>query len=251
MVLNDEFKNKMIEINKEYNLGLDNYECECYSNCFYVLDELTNHQFEFEEIFDTYDFFSDVLYGKRPEIDIFDSDDAFKGFYRLSKRYSTTKNLTEQQRIYFCFALYQALCIMQVDSQNSDKMTWNMDVFEKGVSAIISEYEFSAKEFPNKFIIKKYSDYSKSDYGYCIENPIEVVSVRTEYQYLEGIQTENNKKITYNRIGSASRTDGIIVDCFDIYTKGLLKNKKIATLYISGYGFENTSHTPKGFKFIM
>ena len=44
--------------------------------------------------------------------------------------------------------------------------------------------------------------------------------------------------------------DYIFVDVYEIYAKGLLKNKKIATLYLTGEGTYNSISTPKGFRFI-
>ena len=91
----------MKQLRTEYNLELSDYECECYSNMFHVLNDVVDNQYTFEQLFDTYDFFTDVLDGKRPNVDLFTHEDAFKGFYRLSKRYSMTKHLKEDERLYF------------------------------------------------------------------------------------------------------------------------------------------------------
>lgn len=248
-ILNKEYANKMKQLRTEYNLELSDYECECYSNMFHVLNDVVENQYTFEQLFDTYDFFTDVLDGKRPNVDLFTHEDAFKGFYRLSKRYSTTKNLNEEERLRFCFVIYWASCIMTIDEETQEP-TWNMRCFEKGTKTIIEEYEFETEQFPDKFIVKSYSDPSKEDYGYTLENPIELTSVSVQYQYLNGIETNDGKKITYERIGSFQGEDDIFIDGYEIYVKGLLKKKKIATLYLTGEGSYNSISTPKGFRFI-
>ena len=54
----------------------------------------------------------------------------------------------------------------------------------------------------------------------------------------------------YERVGTVTHRDGeTIIDVYNIYRKKLGK-KKIATLYISGYGYENTVIAPKGFRFM-
>lgn len=248
-ILNEDFAEKMNKLGNDNNLGLSKYEYDAYSNCFHVIYELTGKQFTFDEIFNLYDFFTDVLDGKRPDIDMFGHKDGFKGFYRLSKRYSTTKNLTEEQRINLAFTLYQAACIMTFDEKKGEP-TWNMDMFEKGTEFLLKEFEYEKEQFPGKFDIKTYSDHTKDNYGFIVENPVEVTSVSTEYQYLDCLQTEDNKKIIYDRIGSFTGNDGIFVDGYDIFTKVIFGKKKIATIYITGDGIENSRYTPKGFKFI-
>lgn len=175
-ILNKDYVKKMKQLRTKYNLELLDYECECYSNIFYVLNDVVNNQYTFEQLFDTYDFFTDVLDGKRAEVVLFTHEDAFKYFYRLSKKYSTAKNLKEDERLYFCFVIYWASCIIIMDKKTQEK-TWNMKCFEKGTKTIIKEYEFEKEQFPNRFIVKYYSDPLKENYGYILENPVELTSV--------------------------------------------------------------------------
>ena len=167
----------------------------------------------------------------------------------MSKRYSLTKNLNEKERLHFCFVIYWSSCIMILD-KDTNEPTWDMKCFEGGTKAIIEEYEYKLKQFPETFLIKSYSDPSREDYGYTVDNPIELLSVSTQYEYLNIIETTSGKKIIYERTGSFQREDNIIVDEYNIYIKGLLKNKKIATLYLTGEGSYNSISVPKGFKFI-
>lgn len=76
-ILNIEYANKMKQLRTEYNIGLSDYECECYSNMFHVLNDVVRNKYTFEQLFDLYDFFTDVLNGKRPDVDLFAPDEAF------------------------------------------------------------------------------------------------------------------------------------------------------------------------------
>ena len=60
-VLNEKFANEMKKINLKYDYGLTKRDCECYSNIFNVLYEIADKQLDFYQIFDVYDFFTDVL----------------------------------------------------------------------------------------------------------------------------------------------------------------------------------------------
>ena len=63
--------------------------------------------------------------------------------------------------------------------------------------------------------------------------------------------TDDGKDILYERVGTVTHSDGeTIIDVYNIYIKKILGKKKIATLYISGYGYENTVIAPKGFRFM-
>ena len=45
----------------------------------------------------------------------------------------------------------------------------------------------------------------------------------------------------YERVGTVTHSDGeTIIDVYNIYSKKILGKKKIATLYISGYGYGST-----------
>lgn len=41
----------------------------------------------------------------------------------------------------------------------------------------------------------------------------------------------------------------MLIDGFELYAAGFLRKKKIATLYLNGYGPENSDIAPKGFRF--
>ena len=68
---------------------------------------------------------------------------------------------------------------------------------------------------------------------------------------LQNELTDEGQDILYERVGTVTHSDGeTIIDVYNIYSKKILGKKKIATLYISGYGYENTVIVPKGFRFM-
>lgn len=68
---------------------------------------------------------------------------------------------------------------------------------------------------------------------------------------LQNELTDDGKDILYERVGTVTHSDGeTIIDIYNIYSKKILGKKKIVTLYIYGYGYENTVIAPKGFRFM-
>lgn len=248
-ILNEEFFKNMNEYINEFNLDLTEEESKCYANILSVLNDISNKQFTFDQLFNTYDFITDVIDGLRPDIMIM--EDEYRDIYRLLKRYSTTKNLNDETRKKFAFVIYQTKCVIKIDEETNEPI-WNMKCFENGTEEILKMYEFELKEYPSKFeIMPALSDPTKEDYGLSIDNPIEVISIDAEYQYLELILTEAGKPIIFERIGSdIHKNEETMIDIYEIYVKRILGKRRIATFYISGYGNENTLKAPKGFKLI-
>lgn len=248
-VINEVFWKNMNNYKNEFNLDLTDEECKCYANMLSVLNDISHEDFTFKQLINTYDFITDVIDGARPDIMIM--TDKYRDIYRLLKIYSTTKNLDEETRKRFAFAIYEAKCVVVMDEETNEP-TWNMSCFENGTQSILDEYEYELKEYPSKFeIMPSLSDTSKEDFGLSKDNPIEVLSISAEYQYLELLLTSDEKPIIYERVGSTTHKNGKNnIDIYEIYTKKLFGKKKIATIYISGYGNENTLKAPIGFKLI-
>ncbi len=250
-ILNKEYFEYMKNFRDSNNLQdqLTDDDCKCYANMFSVYSDITNNQFSFDEMLQTYDFVTDVIDGRMPDIMIM--TDKYRDIYRLLKRYSITKNLDDDTRKKLAFLIYQAKCIMIMDEETMQP-TWNMGLFEKGTKDFIESYNWETNEYPSKYEIKKsLSDPTKEDYGLTVDNPIEVVSIQTEYELLSIIVMNDGTPITFKRIGSTIHSDGETnIDIYEIYKKKLLGKEKIATFYISGYGAENTMKAPKGFRFM-
>ena len=224
-------------------------DCICYANMLSVYSDITSSLFSFDEMLQTYDFITDVIDGSRPDIMIM--TDEYRDIYRLLRRYSVTKSLDSDTRKKLAFLIFQAKCIM-IEDKETNELTWNMGMFEKGTKKFIEEYEFQIKEYPEVFEIKKpLSDTTKDDFGLSIDNPIELISVGAEYDYLNMLLTDDGKEISFVREGSMIHSDGESnIDLWGIYKKKLFGKEKIATFYIYGYANENTMVAPKGFRFM-
>ena len=86
----------------------------------------------------------------------------------------------------------------------------------------------------------------EEDFGYSIDNPIEVTSVSDEYFYLNNLITDTKAKITYVRVGSVKGKMSNLMDKFDIS----LNNKYICSLYLYPYSKRYCNCAPKGFFYI-
>lgn len=97
-ILSKEYFEAMKDFRNSNNLQeeLTDNDCSCYANMFSVFADITNKQFSFDEMLQTYDFITDVIDGSRPDIMIM--TDKYRDIYRLLKRYSTTKNLDDETR---------------------------------------------------------------------------------------------------------------------------------------------------------
>lgn len=251
-ILNKKYFESMKKYRDDNNLQneLTDDDCICYANMFSVYFEITDKKYSFDEMFQTYDFITDVIDGLRPDIMI-ELNDKYRNIYRLLRRYSITKNLDKETRKKLAFLIYQAKCIMIMDEETMEP-TWNMWLFEKGTNNFLEEYEYELKEYPETYEIKEtLSDITSDYFGLTANNPIELISVGAQYQYLNILLTDDGKDILYERVGTVTHSNGeTIIDVYNIYSKKILGKKKITTLYISGYGYENTVIAPKGFRFM-
>ena len=71
---------------------------------FSVYFEITDKKYSFDEMFQTYDFITDVIDGLRPDIMI-ELNDKYRDIYRLLRRYSITKNLDKETRKKLAFLI--------------------------------------------------------------------------------------------------------------------------------------------------
>lgn len=120
-ILNEEYFESMKRFRDNNNLQdeLTDNDCICYANMFAVYSDITNGQFSFDEMLQTYDFITDIIDGLRPDIMIM--NDKYRDVYRLLKRYSITKELDDDTRKKLAFLIYQAKCVMIMDEETGSK----------------------------------------------------------------------------------------------------------------------------------
>ena len=86
---------------------------------------------------------------------------------------------------------------------------------------------------------------SDSDYGLVPEKPIFTLFVDGAEEYLNGLVSEDNEELTWNRKGSMPVTG--VSGPVDIYTSRKKNGQQYKTLYVSIYGKANSTTIPKGF----
>ena len=96
-ILNKDYFKAMKKYRDDNNLQdeLTDDDCICYANMFSVYYDITDNKYSFDEMFQTYDFITDVIDGLRPDVMI-EMSDKYRDIYRLLRRYSTTKSLNEE-----------------------------------------------------------------------------------------------------------------------------------------------------------
>ena len=153
-ILNEEYYKLMKDFRNNNNLQeqLTDKDCICYANMFSVYADITNKQFSFNEMLQTYDFITDVIDGLRPDIMIMNNK--YRDIFKLLKSYSITKDLDDTTMKKLAFLIYQAKCIIVMDEEKMQP-TWNMGMFETGTDDFLDTYEWEINEFPSKYKINE------------------------------------------------------------------------------------------------
>lgn len=246
-ILNQKMFDDVKAFMKEIEVELDERGLIANANFCYIVGQKTNNKIDAKQMLQIYDFVTDVLQGKIPKIIIHvDKEDRIIWAKKMLKQ-CKTNDMTDDEIEFFAFCIVYSYFIggMNEETGEMEQAIYDFTSLER----IEKEYEYHKAEKIWKFDLTSYSDTTKDNYGYAIENPIEVTTVGMEYSYLGALVTEDGKDIIYDRIGSFTGENDIYVDGYEIYVKGLLTKKKIATLYITGDGTENSQTPPKGFKF--
>lgn len=87
------------------------------------------------------------------------------------------------------------------------------------------------------------------DYGYSSSNPVIESSVHSSYVFLDRLQTDDGKKITYKRIGAIFCDLNGIPTAIDKYEISTEDGTKLNDLYICAYG-HSLNIAPKGLKLV-
>ena len=94
--------------------------------------------------------------------------------------------------------------------------------------------------------------HADDDYGFVVENPIEVRGIDTEYFYLDNLAFEDGTPVFYERRGSQFGPRERPIDKYNIYRSDMdraVGARPAAVLFLYGYGKECSVTAPKGFKF--
>ena len=217
------------------------------SNFCSIVSDFCKNKIEARDILEMYDYVTDVLCGRRLKVVIHvPREDRIIWAKKLIKQVHKYE-LDDQEIEFFAFGIVFSFFVHKGTGEANDS---EPSIFEFTTKEhIIKQYKWYKKENYWKFNLEEYSDPERYDYGYSIDNPIEVMTVSLAYAYLNDLVTSDDEEIRYARLGSFRGEDGILIDGYEIFIEGVFGEKKIATLYINSYGMDNSVCTPKGFKF--
>lgn len=237
------FEEKTIELNEdEIILYADVFEIIAY----YINDKLTT-----KEIIEAYDFLSDVILNKHPDIRVHvEKKDRIRVQVALMEKIPFIKNkLDLDEKIMLAFCIYLGACIQVFDEKTNEQK--NGIVLFKSVESVRQEFDDFKRINPALFdiIIDNSSNENRNDFGYEKSNPVLTISVGDAYNYLSRLEYKRGN-IEYSRIGSAKGNNGHILDIYKItVTKGVLFFKKSMyyTIYIDSYADSTSTKAPEPF----
>lgn len=245
-VLNKATHKEVTEWLKMMNIDLPKEHVIAYSNFCDITGEYLDHKLNIDTTMRLYDYITDVLEGSYPKLIIHvESKDRIIWAKKVLKMINEWE-LTDEEIEFFAFCVVYSYYVFSLDEKKNrqERAILEFTSFDE----IVSKYKFAKKMKMWKFEAENFSDESKDDFGLSPDNPIGLLSIPMSYAYLDALVTEDDKEITYNRIGSFSGKDRTIIDGYDIFLKNSKNKKPIATIYINAYAGDVCKKVPKGFK---
>lgn len=162
-------------------------------NFCYIVSNYCDNKIKAAEILVLYDYITDVLQGKYPKL-IFQvpNDDRIIWAKKLITKYNEW-NLNEKEIEFFAFCIVYSFFITNMN-EDTNEIEQGMYSFTSK-KKILFQYEYFKNEKIWKFEVKKYSNFNLDNYGYTIENPIEVTNISMQYDYLNRLETLDGKKL--------------------------------------------------------
>ncbi|MBQ4518023.1 MAG: hypothetical protein II997_05515 [Clostridia bacterium] len=235
----------------EHGVELTESDIRLYADVFEIIAHYVNDKLTTREIMEAYDFLSDVILNRRPDIKVHvEKSEKIKLQVALMDKIPFIGNkLDLEEKTTFAFCIYLGECVRIYDEEN-DTMTNGIVLF-KSVESIGQEFENYKSINPTMFgcVIDNTANESRKDFGYSKSNPVLTKTIGEAYNYLSRLVYEGGS-ITYTRIGSVSGGNGYILDMYKItVTKSILFFRKSMdyTIYIDSYANSTSTKAPKPF----
>lgn len=242
-----EFTERNVEMPDEY-IRLN-------ANMFEFIAKFTNNKLSDSEMLDAFDYLSDVILGNKPEVAIMvPKDERIRIQLRLMETLpQTAGKLTPEEKEVFAFCVYYSMCVQLYDEKNHMMVSGltEFDSFEH----IAALCKFEKENRPHFFACKinnKKRNIKADDYGYSVDNPIQVPSIPSSYEFLDRLRY-NGTPVFYDRIGSVSDSFDNIIDKYKITVKVkkfLRTTEKVFTIYVDAYAYYMPDKAPKGFTLV-
>ena len=215
-----------------------------YSNVFEIISLFTGGKLTTKEIFTSYDFLSDLVQNKHPEIAILsDEKESIPAAVRAMEGLDETRwrlTMEEKEAFAYCIRTCELYVICDAKTYTIHSCIIEFDSFEK----IKTRYEEEKKHHPEEFVREDNKSIGK--FGFSPDNPVRATSIMAGEFYLRKLRY-NGTPVTFKRIGStAGGTDGI-QDLYELYYLSERGKVQKCKIYVDPYAFEDSTEAPEGF----
>lgn len=243
---------EVISVFEEKGIELTDEDVRLYADVFEVISHFTNNKLTSREMIEVYDFLSDVVLNRRPDIKIHvEKKDRIRVQVALMDKIPFIGDkLDLNEKIMFAFCVYLSECTRIYD-EKTNKETNGIVLFES-VESIECEFEEYKSFNPSLFdiVVDNRLNEEKEDFGYCKNNPVLTVSVGDSYNYLSRL-TSDSGKVMYSRVGSCAAENGHILDMYNVTVirkKLFVKKRQDYKIYIDAYADSTSQRAPKPFR---
>lgn len=249
-VLNYHRYQELQQIMQENGVLLDDSDIALYADLFEIIGVFIQNKLTTQELFEAYDFLSDLIQGNLPQHAAFVSKE---DRVRIQLRYmevlpQTSGRLTEAEKELFAFCVYYSTCVQVFDEESN--MIKSALIEFTSVEKARELYEAEKKSRPSFFDLVNEPDYSNSEkYGLDPDYPIMLTSVSMSAEYMNALRF-GDQKIEFERNGSMTNSRNEIIDAYSVKAteKGFLKKRSREwIIYINPYASKPAVKPPKGF----
>ena len=219
-----------------------------------VVDELIEHKLTVSEANKLFIILAGLLLGKYPKIAaVVKKNDRIRLPYVAIEQLPATKGrLTSQEKLFFAFCTFYAVCIEVYDEKThkTHKGIWDID----SPSHVIRLLDWEIENHPERFDFlssekRKILVSEGINFGVSIDNPVKAVTIADGYNYLNQLRTNEGNPVKYERLGSMRGKHGGIIDGYMLYYEEA-GTKHSIKIYIDPYAVENSDKAPEGLTFI-
>lgn len=239
----EQMKNELSAIFKKYDLTLNDNYLNLNAQMFEVIRQLTHDKLSTSEMFNAYDFLSDVILQKKPQVAVCVlKNDRIKIQYRLMEEIKETRGkLTRDEKIDFAFCVFYSTCINIFDEETNNIREGIYDI--TSVEKVLLLKKEAMKSNPERFDIVDDTPYNDmGPFAYSQDNPVLATSVAAGYKYLDALRSLDGSPVPYKRLGSVTSDDG------NIFDKYALTASESVIIYINPYANINSTLPPAGFR---
>lgn len=216
------------------------------ADLFEVIGHFTHNKLTTEEMFNAFDFLNDVLQYKKAKYAMpVGKNDKIRVQMRIMEELpETAGKLTMAEKEAFAFCVWYCTCFQIYDEKR--KMSLSTLCHFDSIERVESIYAMSKRRYPELFQFVEDNDLSSNDdYGFSLENPVMLTSVRLSYVYLSKL-FYNGMPIRYQRQGSRMNSKGVMIDVYLI--EGV--PERMSKIYINAYAQQPILKAPLGFRLV-